>query len=174
MNPIRILTVTPISNYRLVILWDDETLRLWSFPFQGRSQRSHPLRDSSLFQQAEVSPDGLQVLWPNGECRTASELYSASRSLPLTMGDLIELCRQNILSTSEAAELLNCTRQNVDNLAVRGKLHPIKSYKRNRFFLRGDVVRRCRWNGAAFPSPDASGKVSPVSLPCPKQRQETI
>ncbi|MCD7801380.1 MAG: DUF2442 domain-containing protein [Clostridiales bacterium] len=167
MNPIRILSVTPVSNYRLVILCDDETIRLWSFPFLGRSSRSHPLRDRALFEQVVVSPDGLQVTWPNGECRQASELCRVGRLLPLSMDDLVKLCNRNVLSTSEVAELLGCTRQNVDNLTVRGKLHPIKSYKRNRLFLLGDVIRRRRWNTDALP-PAAADRQQP-SAPRPEQ-----
>ncbi|MCC8129660.1 MAG: DUF2442 domain-containing protein [Clostridiales bacterium] len=155
MNPIRILSVTPVSNYRLVLLCDDETVRIWSFPFPGRSQKAHPLRDSALFRQAEVSPDGLEVTWPNGELRSASELCRTGRRLPLSMDDLAELCCRNVLSTSEVAEELRCTRQNVDNLTARGKLRPIKSYKRNRLFLRGEVIRRRWWNADALPESQA-------------------
>ncbi|MCD8383910.1 MAG: helix-turn-helix domain-containing protein [Clostridiales bacterium] len=156
MNPIRILSVTPVSRYRLVILCDDETIRLWSFSFPDRALKNHPLRDKSLFWQAEVSPDGLRVTWPNGEVRYASELCRTGKLLPLSLSDLAELCCRNVLSTSEVAELLDCTRQNVDSLAVRGKLRPLKSYKRNRLFLLADVVRRRWWSADALPPSGAS------------------
>ncbi|MCD8382259.1 MAG: helix-turn-helix domain-containing protein [Clostridiales bacterium] len=172
MQPIRLLSVTPVSHYRLVILCDDETLRLWSFPFPGRSQKTHPLRDSTLFRQVEITPDGLWVTWPNGEYRCASELCRTGKLLPLSMRDLSALCARNILSTSEVAELLGCTRQNVDSLAARGKLHPVKSYRRNRLFLRGDAIRRRWWSNDALPSTGAGAKEQSASTPCPEQYPE--
>ncbi|MDR1439965.1 MAG: DNA-binding protein [Clostridiales bacterium] len=49
-----------------------------------------------------------------------------------------------VVNTSEATLLLGCTRQNIDDLARRGKLAPIKTYPRDKLFLRADVLARLK------------------------------
>ncbi len=47
--------------------------------------------------------------------------------------------RQNLLGTAEAADLLRCTRQNIQDLVKRGRLQPVMELSSGFLFLRGDV-----------------------------------
>ncbi|MBQ1780336.1 MAG: helix-turn-helix domain-containing protein [Bacteroidales bacterium] len=46
------------------------------------------------------------------------------------------------MTTAEACELLQCSRQNIDDLVRRDKLHPIKPGGRTKLFLRSEVEER--------------------------------
>jgi len=59
-----------------------------------------------------------------------------------TKEHLSEFITKEILTTTEAAKLLGCTRQNVDDLARRGKLAVIKQSGRTKLFYRDDVMER--------------------------------
>jgi hypothetical protein len=48
------------------------------------------------------------------------------------------------VNTSEVAEILKCTRQNVDDLIRRKKLNPIKVFPKGNIFLKSDVIRRTK------------------------------
>ncbi|MFP4976370.1 helix-turn-helix domain-containing protein [Paenibacillus sp. CN-4] len=48
---------------------------------------------------------------------------------------------ENILFTSEAMEVMNCTRQNLHHFVQKGRLVPIKTVGRERLFLRSDVLK---------------------------------
>lgn len=50
--------------------------------------------------------------------------------------------KQNIIGTSEAADLLGCTPQNVRSLANRGLLEPVAVLKQGMLFLRSDIEAR--------------------------------
>jgi len=56
--------------------------------------------------------------------------------------ELFKFLSGNIINTNEATKILNCTRQNIDDLVRRGKLTPIKVFPRDRLFLKEDVITR--------------------------------
>lgn len=47
-----------------------------------------------------------------------------------------------LVSTAEAMEILDCTRQNLHSFVKRGKLTPVKETNRERLFWRSDVLAR--------------------------------
>lgn len=51
---------------------------------------------------------------------------------------------ENIVSTSEAIEILNCTRQNLDYLVKKNKLIPVKSIGAVRLYLKSDILARLK------------------------------
>lgn len=48
----------------------------------------------------------------------------------------------NLLTTAEAAQLLDCSRQNICDLVRRGSLQPVKEPEKNRLFLKSDAMQR--------------------------------
>ena len=56
--------------------------------------------------------------------------------------ELIKYLSKNIINTNEAAEILNCSRQNIDDLVKRKKLIPIRVLPRDRLFLKEDILTR--------------------------------
>ena len=58
--------------------------------------------------------------------------------------ELISFMASEIINTSEAASILGCTRQNIDDLVRRKKLVPIKIYPRDKLFFKPDVMSRVK------------------------------
>jgi hypothetical protein len=56
--------------------------------------------------------------------------------------ELKSFIASGVINTSEAASILNCSRQNIDDLVRRNKLIPIKIYPRDKLFLKSDVLAR--------------------------------
>lgn len=71
-----------------------------------------------------------------------SVLYDSGKDVPLSMDDFISFLSNRVISTAEAAELLECSRQNVNDLVTRNKLHPVKTEPKNKFFLKSEVLQR--------------------------------
>lgn len=55
---------------------------------------------------------------------------------------LVRFMDQEVVSTAEAMEILQCSRQNLHGFVKRGKLLPIKETNRERLFLRSEVLER--------------------------------
>lgn len=53
--------------------------------------------------------------------------------------DLSRFIASEIIDTSEACEILDCSRQNVDDFVKREKLIPIRSMSKTKIFFKEDV-----------------------------------
>ncbi|MEK4920791.1 helix-turn-helix domain-containing protein [Cytobacillus sp. FSL R5-0569] len=56
--------------------------------------------------------------------------------------ELKDFLNKEVISTIEAAEILDCSRQNIKRIVDNGKLVPIKELERDRLFLKQDVLKR--------------------------------
>jgi hypothetical protein len=56
--------------------------------------------------------------------------------------ELSEWIAREVVGTSEAMEIMNCSRQNLHYFVQSGKLVPIKDTGRERLFYRTDVLER--------------------------------
>lgn len=56
--------------------------------------------------------------------------------------ELAEFIANEVIETRDAAKILGCTRQNIDDLVKRGKLKPIKTLYQGRLFFKEDVLAR--------------------------------
>lgn len=58
--------------------------------------------------------------------------------------ELSKFISENIVDTSEAMALLNCSRQNIDDLVKRNKLTPIRSLSKTKIFFKEDILARLK------------------------------
>ena len=58
--------------------------------------------------------------------------------------ELSKFISENIVDTSEAMALLNCSRQNIDDLVKRKKLTPIRSLSKTKIFFKEDILARLK------------------------------
>ena len=70
------------------------------------------------------------------------ELYEKSENIPLSLEDFIGFVRHRIVNTNEACQLLGCSRQNIDDLMKRDKLHPIRKDAKYKLFLKSEIMQR--------------------------------
>ena len=70
------------------------------------------------------------------------ELYQKGVDVSLKLEDFRAFAENNLISANEASSILKCTKQNIDDLVKRGKLHPIKKDGRYNLFLKCEVESR--------------------------------
>ncbi|MCI0767410.1 DNA-binding protein [Bacillus sp. TL12] len=58
-----------------------------------------------------------------------------------TKEELIQFINDEILNTSEALDILGCTRQNLNLMIKKEKITPIKEMVRDRLFFKEDVLK---------------------------------
>lgn len=139
----RLIGAVALEGNRLLVCFDTEEVRLYFFPALLAEMPSLALLENSkLFEQIQLGDSGRELLWP-GCCRIGVvRLRELGQQLPLSRGDFVRFCQTQLLSTAETAQLLQCTRQNIDSLVRRQRLHPVKCYAKNKLFLRSEVLRR--------------------------------
>ena len=69
-----------------------------------------------------------------------SVLRSSGTPLPVTAADFIAYLQEELIDTAEAARIMGCTRQNIQDLVRRGRIRPVKTLRNNFLFLRSEIA----------------------------------
>ncbi|EJR26474.1 MULTISPECIES: hypothetical protein [Bacillus cereus group] len=59
-----------------------------------------------------------------------------------TKDDLISFIQSEVINTSEALEILGCSRQNLNQMVQKERVKPIKDLPRDRLFFKEDIFKR--------------------------------
>ena len=94
------------------------------------------------FNTVEVQPDGYGVYWNEEAVISHGDLFTYGTKLPLKLEDLHRYVRDRVVSASEACEILECSRQNIDDLMHRDKLHLIRTDAKYKLFSKTEVMQR--------------------------------
>ena len=100
------------------------------------------IESEERFNKVEVQPDGYGVMWSEQAMIPDHELYGRGTPVPLSLGDFCRFVRVRVISAAEACGILDCSRQNIDDLIRRNKLHPIRTDSKYKLFLRNEVIQR--------------------------------
>ena len=101
-------------------------------------------KNEKLFRGVDIQPGGYGVCWGEELNIADSVLYQLGEDVPLVLEDFRRFVESRIVNTAEAAELLDCSRQNIDDLIRRDKLHPVKATSKNKLFLKSEIIQR-KW-----------------------------
>ncbi len=142
----RIEDVLPLDDYCLLVFFRDGTVKKCDLKahFEKTSTFRILLKKPEYFKSVQMMTGGYGVAWDINLAVADSMLYRIGKKVPLTVSDFRNFVVQRVINASEAAEFLNCSRQNLLDLTKRGKLHPIKSSEKNTLYLKSEVLKR-KW-----------------------------
>ena len=100
------------------------------------------LMNQERFLKMEVQPDGYGIMWNEKASISDAVLYANGISVPLSLQDFCRFLQYRVISASEACSILDCSRQNIDDLMRRDKLHPIRTDAKYKLFLKNEVLQR--------------------------------
>lgn len=140
----RIEDVLALDGYSLLVFFRDGKVRKCGLKryFEEHRQFHILLTKPELFAHVRMQTGGFGITWDMQLSISDTVLYSMGKSVPLTDDDFKMFIIRNVVNTAEAAQLLNCSRQNIDDLVKRGKLHPIKATGKNTLFLKSEISQR--------------------------------
>ena len=144
----RIDDVIPLSDRKALIFFKDGSARICELKsiIAGQKNLSNYLTQyAERFFDVKIQVGGTGIYWNDNMVISDAELWQCSKKIPLTKEDFSAFIRDRIVNSAEAAQMLNCSRQNIDDLIKRGKLVPIKETKKDRLFYKSDIDKRS-WN----------------------------
>lgn len=138
--------VIPLTGAQLLVFFRNGTLKKCDVAnMAGDEARFSPvLKNPELFKTVSVLTDGYGVRWSKTMTIGHEKLYMGGMEVPLTMEDFISFIANRVVNTNEAAEMLGCSRQNIDDLARRGSLHPIRADAKNKLYLKNEIQQRMK------------------------------
>ena len=143
MERVKVLSVTPLADMRLLVVFDNHVVKLFNVrEIIAEYPEYAALDNEDLFSLVKVEPGGYGVSWTPELDASEGELWKNGEELPLSSNDIKAFVRHNLISTTEVTAMLGCSRQNVEDLIKRNKITPIKSFPKGKLFLKSDIVKR--------------------------------
>lgn len=142
----RVEDILAVKDMSVLIVFRDGNIRKIELEkyLEEHSPFAPLRRGPQFFRQVHVQPGGYGITWGENTSISSEELYYMGQVIPLTREDFCYFGAERLVNTAEAADILECSRQNIEDLVRRGKLSPIKSTAKNRLFLKSEIEQR-RW-----------------------------
>ena len=136
--------VIPLNDFALLIFFRDGSVKKCSIWDRYKNAPSFQVlfKNEDFFFAINLQPGGHGVEWDVNINVSAATLYRTGTKVPLTVSDFQNFVVHRVVNVAEAAEILGCSRQNIDYLTKTGKLHPIKSSGKNTLYLKSEVLKR--------------------------------
>lgn len=136
--------VVPLDGKTLLVFFRNGEIKRCGMSGLLSSDRIYAplLQNDSYFQNVSIQTGGYGVCWGDDRTVEDSVLYGMGEPVSLRQDDFAAFVRQRVVTTAEAAKLLDCSRQNIDDLVRRGKLHPVKESAKSKLFLKSEIIQR--------------------------------
>lgn len=143
MLSIKVSSAVPLDDMQVLVFFEDGSVKKFDVKtLIPDYPEFEDLKNPDLFNLLRVEPGGYGISWNEDLDCSEGELYENGIDVPLCPEDFGAFARFNLVSTREAADILGCTKQNIEDLIRRGKLHPIKYDERFKLFLRSEIEHR--------------------------------
>jgi hypothetical protein len=141
---LRIEDIIPLGDYHLLVFFRDGKVKKCNLKehFQSDDTWRILLRNEEAFYHVKMQTGGYGVEWDTNMTISDARLYEMGQDVPLSVEDFRNFVVHRVITAAEASEILGCSRQNIDDLTKRGKLHPLKSSAKTTLFLKSEVLKR--------------------------------
>ena len=99
------------------------------------------LRDKGLFENVKAAPGGNGIEWGHDRNIPAEKMYGFGKKCSIKYNDMLNFVNLRLVDTAAVCEMLDCTRQYVNQLVSSGKLIPVRGVSNNNLFLKSDIER---------------------------------
>lgn len=95
-----------------------------------------------VVKKVQIQVGGHGVMWDENIIIPSETLYKYGQTIPLSKTEFVTFATERIINVDEAAQMLNCSRQNINDLTRRNKLHPVKRRNNKSVFQKSDIESR--------------------------------
>lgn len=143
MLSIKVVDVIPLCDAQLLVFFENNITKKFDVKqLMNDYPEFEELKNPDVFNLVKVEPGGYGISWNSELDCSEGELWENGIEIPLSHDDLINFIKYSIINTNEATELLNCSRQNIEDLIRRGKIHPVKAYPKSKLFMKSEILQR--------------------------------
>lgn len=117
----------PSDDRQIICMFRDDTVR--KIDLKGLTDRckdvSHILKNDALFRSVKVGVGGYSISFNDSIEIPVSVLREEGILVPLTTNDFMNFLRHNIVDTTKACDMMQCSRQNMSYLIEKEKIVPV-------------------------------------------------
>ena len=131
----------PTEDKQIICLFRDNTVRKVDLSMLAIHNRDvlHILKSDNLLNSVKVGVGGYSITFNETIEIASSALREEGILLPVNVNDILGFVRTNVVDTTTACDMLQCTRQNLSYLIKTKKLVPIICGTKENLFTKGAV-----------------------------------
>ena len=135
-----------VSKNSLLCFFKDESCKRITFDVLISINETYKslLTNEELVDNFVIQPDGYGIIFNDSFLISNMELYNYGIDVDVDITDFTNYVNYRLLNTTEACKLLDCSRQNINDLVKRDKLHPIRVDERNYLFSKNEIEQRLK------------------------------
>ena len=138
---IKIQKIIALADLKLLVEFNNGVIKIYDAKkLVNENKMFEPLKAPDFFSMVCVDYDGSGIIWNADLDVSEWELWTNGVEIPLTTDDLNQYQLNNSVGTAEACKLLNCSRQNIDFLTKKGKIHPVMKLGNNKIFSKSEIM----------------------------------
>ncbi|MBP3337922.1 MAG: hypothetical protein J6L69_00775 [Lachnospiraceae bacterium] len=128
---------------QLVCMFKDNTVRVVDIEKLIEKYRdiSYVLKKKELMDSVKVGVGGYSILFNDSIEIQTYDLRKIGVLLPLSTKDFCNFIKKNVVDTSTACDVLQCSRQNLSYLVNERKIEPIIYGTKENLYLKGEIER---------------------------------
>ena len=128
-----------LENLNSLCFFEDRTVRLIHLADIGLPDAV--IQNNVLLETGKIGCGGYTLTFNDSIEYDAARLYDAGKRLPLSADDFRLFLKKNVYDTTQACELMNCSRQNLSYLVKQKKLPVAKSSMGGNLYFKGDLLK---------------------------------
>ena len=142
----RVEDVVPLPDFELLVFFRNGDVKRCDMKPYFEKERPFRilLERDDYFSSVRVQPGGYGVEWDVNLNISDKVLQRMKKNGALRRAEFYYFALRNVINTAEAAELLGCTRQNIEYLSRTGKIHPIRATGKNTLYLKSEIMEQ-KW-----------------------------
>ncbi|QFJ55385.1 hypothetical protein [Pseudobutyrivibrio xylanivorans] len=98
--------------------------------------------NENFYYSLHLVTSGYGIAWDEKRFISCEELYSIGKQQDITYDMFKTFIYQRTISTTGVCDALDCSRQNVNDLMKRDKLHSVKDLDNTKMFLKSEIDER--------------------------------
>ena len=128
---------------QLVCMFKDNTVRKVDLTrlVDKYKDISYVLKNKELLDSVKVGVGGYSVIFYESFEIQSYDLRQSGLLLPLTANDFYNFVCKNVVDTTKACDMLQCSRQNLSYLVKEGKIKPVIYGTKENLYLKGEIER---------------------------------
>lgn len=132
-----------VDDEDIIVFFNDDTTRKYSVS-QLTEKKELQKYISHHFNECEIMPGGYEINWNDVVCIHFEKLRTMGEQINISFKYFEKFAKQNVVNTAEACDMLDCSRQNMEESVRKDKIKPIHESAKNKMFLRADINEK-RW-----------------------------
>lgn len=127
-----------IEEQSILVFYHDNITKKYEIG-QLTDRKEHQKYIREHLDEGELMPGGYEINWNDIVCIHIDKLRNSGEQINISLKYFEEFAKKNLINTAEACEILDCSRQNIEDLVKRNKLAPLHASAKNKMFLKSDI-----------------------------------